>query len=90
MQTLKLLVMAAAVPWAFGCDLSQKRPETISPPLPATSSAFAGGTVSAHPPGARQFPADGTAGVIPNEGAAGQKSIRLFGKGVSRRLQTRV
>jgi len=88
MEPLKLLVVAAAAPFLIGCDLSQKKPETALPrpaaisPLPAA--------VPAHPYGVSQAPAEAIAGATRDEAAPGQKSIRLFGRGVSRRLQTRV
>ena len=59
---------------AMGCDVSQKTPQTGS--LPA--------------PGAVARPAAANAAASLPEAATGEKSIRLFGPGVSRKRQTRV
>jgi hypothetical protein len=86
MKPLKLLVVAAA-PFVMGCDLSQKKPETALPRPAAISPSP--DAVPTHPYGVSQAPAEAIADATRDE-AAGQKSIRLFGRGVSRRLQTRV
>jgi hypothetical protein len=68
------LGLAAAV-LITGCDVSQKMPQT-APSLPAATAI------------AR--PAGGAPAAERSPEAAGEKSIRLFGPGVSRKRQTRV
>jgi hypothetical protein len=59
---------------AMGCDVSQKTPQTGSLPAPSAVARPAAGSAAAPVP----------------ETATGEKSIRLFGPGVSRKRQTRV
>jgi hypothetical protein len=66
--------MAVAAIFATGCDVSQKMPETRT--LPAWSAIARPATDSALPASPQAAP--------------GEKSIRLFGPGVSRKQQTRV
>ena len=66
--------VAMAAILATGCDVSQKMPETGT--LPAWSRIARPASDNVVPPAP--------------EAAAGEKSIRLFGPGVSRKRQTRV
>ena len=79
------------------CDLSEKKPETIKAALPdgaagdaqalpgpLGSAALAPGHASASSPAAAAGSAPGT------ETARGERSIRLYGPGVSRKRQIRV
>ena len=69
-----LIGLTMAAMLPIGCDVSQKTPQTGS--LPA--------------PGAIARPAADTAAAPVPEAATGEKSIRLFGPGVSLKRQTRV
>jgi hypothetical protein len=75
-------IVLLAVTFAGGCDVKQSLPETgaeTAVPLPAVAVP-AQGTV--------QAPAE--AQRIPGADAPDERSIRLFGRGVSRQRQTRV
>jgi hypothetical protein len=69
-----LLGVAAAAVLCTACDVSQKTPQTASLP---TASAIA-------------RPVGAPAADPSPEAAGGEKSIRLFGPGVSRKRQTRI
>lgn len=87
-----LLIVAALLPLA-ACDWSQKKPETLT--LRAGSAVM-----SAAPNAQRSSPVQPGIGVpMPGEtqsGAsraiegAGERSLRLYGPGVSRKRQTRI
>jgi hypothetical protein len=85
-RTLTGLVLAALLTTA--CDeLSQKKPETASttagpvPALAAPGHPSAGGVV--------QAPVEARSGSR-TDASGGERSIRLFGRGVSRQRQIRV
>ena len=85
-RTLAGLVLAALLTTA--CDnVTQKKPETGSttagpaPSIAAPASRIGAGTV--------QAPAN-TRNPLGTDAVAGERSIRLFGRGVSRQRQTRV
>jgi hypothetical protein len=83
---LPVLTVAVLVPLA-ACDLSQKTPETLTLRAGAAQQQFA---VPIAPSLGLQAPTETQSGVVPETSAGGERSIRLYGPGVSRKRQTRV
>ena len=81
-----------AVALTGACDVSQKRPETapgMAAQVPMLGMAGHGMAVRGSPAGTIQVPeADHPA--APADAAQGERSIRLYGPGVSRHRQIRV
>ena len=75
--SLVLPFTTALVMGLGGCDLSQKKPETVAAKL-----------VTQRVEGA-QAAGEAQAGPTP-EGPGSERSVRLYGRGVSRQLQTRI
>ena len=89
-RVLAVFAIAALVPLA-GCDLSQKKPETH-----ASGAGAAGSPMAVHdqrvPTTAQpdlQAPGD-VNGAPAGPEATGERSIRLYGRGVSREQQIRL
>lgn len=91
-SALPLVVITALA--LAACDLSQKKPETRKASLPDAQAVAA-------PPGLEVLPSPQPAAVVRAPGAAprssvgaestaGERSIRLYGPGVSRKRQIRV
>jgi hypothetical protein len=84
--TLAGVVLAACITTACD-DLAQKKPQTVSvigdpaPAFSASSARAAGGTIEA--------PVETRALSEPNA-SPGERSVRLFGRGVHRQRQIRV
>ena len=88
MASRALLSVAVAAALITACDWSQKKPETGS--LPA-AALMAGPAAGGHPMSGPFLQVPGhPVGVLTGESATGEKSIRLFGPGVSRKRQIRV
>jgi hypothetical protein len=87
-RPLSLVVLAALVPLS-ACDWSQKKPETLG--MRGTSSNISAGVHQQfHRPGDI---GDASKGVDAEPGAGGivvggQRSLRLHGRGISRKRQT--
>jgi len=77
MATSALPVIGIALLTLTACDLSQKKPETIKAALPPAHANVR----------APDAPGGSATGV---ENGAAERSIRLYGPGVSRKRQTRV
>ena len=88
MASRALFTVAVAAALITACDLTQK-PQTGSSSAAAIKAVPAVGASPQAPTRALPAPAD-TAGVLTDESATGQRSIRLFGPGISRKRQTRV
>jgi hypothetical protein len=95
MTTSALPIIGIAMLTLAACDLSQKKPETIraalphaaathTVPQPIGSAPAPSAHADPHAPGLRAGSATGV------ETAVGERSIRLYGPGVSRKRQTRV
>jgi hypothetical protein len=95
MATSALPVVGIAMLALTACDLSQRKPETIravlphgaamhEAPRPIGSIPLPPAHANVHAPYAREGNAVGV------EGAVGERSIRLYGPGVSRKRQIRV
>ena len=90
-HVLPVIAIAALVPLA-ACDLSQKKPETH-----ALDAGSAGSPTAVHEqrfpstadPGL-QTPAEAYGAAPAGNEAKGERSIRLYGRGVSRKQQIRV
>ena len=85
-QTLAGILLAASITTACD-DLTQKKPQTVSTlgaPFSALSTAARGAAV-----GTVQAPVE-TRAVSDPEASSGERSVRLFGRGVSRQRQIRV
>jgi hypothetical protein len=81
-----IVALAVGAVLITACDVSQKTPQTSAVTVPATMKSPLG---AAAPVGADvQQRADMPAGF--GAIATGEKSIRLYGPGVSRKRQTRV
>ena len=90
-RALPVIAIAALVPLA-ACDLSQKKPETR-----AGDAGAAGTPTAVHeqrfPPAVDpelQAPAEAYGAAPGGSEAKSERSIRLYGRGVSRRQQIRV
>ena len=80
------LVVAALL--ALGCDISQNKPETSSERVsPAASAVHQTPAAPVLPRSVVENPAEQRGNAVVE---SGEKSIRLFGPGVSRKRQTRV
>jgi hypothetical protein len=93
MATLALPLIGIAALALTACDLSRMRPETTRAAFPqnggATQAAPAPvGSSLSTAPATVQAPAASTSNGAAN--AAGERSIRLYGPGVSRKRQIRV
>ena len=90
MATSALPFVGIAALALTACDLSQKKPETLKTSMQPEARAVAAPPVSSVPAGAAdiQDPAAGAGAGA--ETTAGERSIRLYGPGVSRKRQIRV
>ena len=77
-MTRTIPVLAAVALGLTACDLSQKKPETTT----AVRAAHVSATPAAP---AMQAPARS-----PGDSAGSERSVRLYGPGVSRKRQTRI
>ena len=84
---LSVSALAVLVPLT-ACDLSQKEPETLT--LRAGAAAHQQFAAPVAPRLGSQAPTEMQGGVLPETSAGGDRSIRLYGPGVSRKRQTRV
>lgn len=86
MATRFIAAVAFGIAAIAACDVSQKTPQTGSP-APAFSAAGPAGTVAI----GREAQSVADTPLHAGTGAAiGERSIRLYGPGVSRKRQTRV
>jgi hypothetical protein len=86
MATRFIAALAFGIAAIGACDVSQKTPQTGSPP-PAFNAVGPAGTVAIgrDAQSVAETPLHAGAGA-----AVGERSIRLYGPGVSRKRQTRV
>jgi hypothetical protein len=86
MATSGLPLIGIAALLLTACDLSQKRPETMKPALPRDA-----GVTQTAPASIGPTPHSPAAGKNPDaQNGAVERSIRLYGPGVSRKRQVRV
>ena len=81
------LVAAVALGLA-ACDLSQKKPETL--PAMIAAGAVANSAPLNTRAGAAGMQTPGREGTASAESAGNERSVRLYGPGVSRKRQTRI
>jgi hypothetical protein len=79
-RPLSLIALAALLPLS-ACDWSQKKPETLS--VRGASSNISAG-VHPHRPGQFGESEAGAPGIV----VGGERSLRLHGRGISRKHQT--
>ena len=91
MATSALPLVGIALLTLSACDLSQKKPETIRASLPhAQSTQTLPSSLGGLPLPPAQAPQARGASATGVEKGAGERSIRLYGPGVSRKRQIRV
>ena len=83
-----LAVLLFAVALTAACDVSQKRPETAAAQVPMLGTT-GHGMVRGFPAGTIQVPEENFH-ATPADAGQGDRSIRLYGPGVSRHRQIRV
>lgn len=90
MSTQTLFAIAAAFLLAAGCDISQKKPETAAQASVLAIPPSQIGAIQSVRPSSSRNTSEAPVSDLPGTAGAGNRSIRLFGPGVSRKRQTRV